>query len=71
MQLLRILMLIYGSGVTLLTFVSIGDYVFAETSWRGKLNLLIKRIFVVLLWPMSVFSKHGRHVLGEILKGDL
>lgn len=71
MQLLRILILLYGSGVTLLTFLSLGEYVFTETNWKDKLNLLAKRIFVVLLWPMGVFSRHGRHVLGEILKGGL
>jgi|688.fasta_scaffold1083625_2 hypothetical protein len=71
MQLLKILTLLYGSGIIFLSILSLGDFLYMEDKWKEKIDLLIKRIYVLLLWPVSVFSRDGRHVLIKILKGDL
>lgn len=71
MQLLKILTLLYGSGIIFLSILSLGDFLYMEDKWKEKIDLLIKRIYVLLLWPVSVFSRDGRHVLIRILRGDL
>jgi hypothetical protein len=71
MQLLKILTLLYGSGIIFLSILSLGDFLYMEDKWKEKIDLLVKRIYVLLLWPVSVFSRDGRHVLIKILKGDL
>jgi hypothetical protein len=71
MQLLRILTLLYGSGIIFLSILSLGDFLYMEDKWKEKMDLLVKRIYVLLLWPVSVFSRDGRDVLIKILKGDL
>jgi hypothetical protein len=71
MQLLKILTLLYGSGIIFLSILSLGDFLYMEDKWKDKIDLLVKRISVLLLWPVSVFSRDGRHVLIKILKGDL
>jgi hypothetical protein len=71
MQLLKILTLLYGSGIIFLSILSLGDFLYMEDKWKEKIDLLVKRISVLLFWPVSVFSRDGRHVLIKILKGDL
>lgn len=70
MTILKTIMGVYGAVATLLFILTIGDFLYTSSKLSDRFNKSLKRVYVIILWPVAIISYKGRSELVNIFIGD-